>query len=197
VVLAFVPFRVVDVTVEELKVHVEDENTVEVEVKVVDCKSISESSSTSTPELKLQVQPDRPRNLDLPLHRALPLEFQVVDESETYMTEELDISTRSTIIVLPDVTLIVEAEDVYMVLEIVIVDDARDQVAAATVAVLLTVMVLELAVNVPDAWDMDATVTALLELMEMVELDRVHVETDTVVWVILNVELATDNPPLN
>ena len=57
------------------------------------CKSISESSSTSRPELKLQVQPDRPRNLDLPLHLDLLEEVQVVDESDTYMTEELDIST--------------------------------------------------------------------------------------------------------
>ena len=92
-VLAFVPFKVVDVTVEELNVHVEDENTVELEVRVVDCKSISESSSTSRPELKLHVQPDRPRNLDLPLHLDLLEEVQVVDESDTYMTEELDIST--------------------------------------------------------------------------------------------------------
>jgi hypothetical protein len=99
--------------------------------------------------------------------------------------------------VLPDVTLIVEAEDVYMVLENVIVDDATDHVAPAMVAVLLTVIVLELAVNVPDVWDSDVTLTVLLEPMLMVELDRVHVETVTVVWVILNVELATDNPPPN
>jgi len=138
------------VIVEELNVAVEEENTVDVEVKVVDCKSISESSSTSRPALKLQLQPDRPRNLDLPLHLDLLLEFIVVDESEIVMIEELDISKAWQVIVLPDVTLICVDEDVYMVLWTVIVDDVTAQVAPEIVAVLVTVIVLEEAVNVPD-----------------------------------------------
>lgn len=136
--------------VEELNVAVEEENTVDVEVKVVDCKSISESSSTSRPALKLQLQPDRPRSLDLPLHLDLLLEFIVVDESEIVMIEELDISKAWQVIVLPDVTLICVDEDVYMVLWTVIVDDVTAQVAPEIVAVLVTVIVLEEAVNVPD-----------------------------------------------
>jgi hypothetical protein len=138
------------VIVEELNVAVEEENTVDVEVKVVDCKSISESSSTSRPALKLQLQPDRPRSLDLPLHLDLLLEFIVVDESEIVMIEELDISKAWQVIVLPDVTLICVDEDVYMVLWTVIVDDVTAQVAPEIVAVLVTVIVLEEAVNVPD-----------------------------------------------
>ena len=114
------------------------------------CKSISESSSTSRPALKLQLQPDRPRSLDLPLHLDLLLEFIVVDESEIVMIEELDISKAWQVIVLPDVTLICVDEDVYMVLWTVIVDDVTAQVAPEIVAVLVTVIVLEEAVNVPD-----------------------------------------------